>query len=726
MEQSLADLVQRAVITTDGAFARSSRPDQLAECSSAPVSRTSPRSANLVPFPARPPRHGLRLAGEADDGPEEGDQAVRPVAERSRRAVAEGALGGARPCREARRPEAGDRRAEDRGVAARGRPGRQQRRRDARAVARQPLEPGIVVGGEVRDVAKLRAALDEFFTAQQPAAPDVRIGIGTNRVGVRSFEIEGIDDERQLGNAVIFRAHEAIAIPIDQAVLDYRVVGQSQDDDSRTTSPGRARRRLSGADRALRPRLPTANRRGRRGRPRGLRASARVGRAPDAARAGPRRASRSRPATSARRSPYPTAGSPVHSGARIGRSPARHDDRRELGPSLADETRALAGDGGLPPAGSRARPRPGRGAQQAPVARARARRLARVLRSQPGLCRSRRSSSPREKQAPGLAGTQRTRSHEDSNHRTSFHRLMRRPSVLPSSRSLPPSPVPIGLRMKSVVPAVQPLTDTFGQKTHVPLGPASRLGAPRQAPRRSRSHQQFVADHTSTSVSPLERPRQRRASLSFPVQAQLATVRRRSTRFRPLQAEVTAPLVVAPRRCTGSRIERGRHRSPISRTFLAVTHSWRPYRPHRLDHHLDCRLGTRTVPGTKHPFTIDSVAPSSVRIALRLDRLARLAWLLEPSRSGGQRGRTTGANIFTIGATFVEGQLRGGGTGRRAAQADRSEDALLGVGTFTVRSFCSDRSSSSSRGSRRHPIFDTRSKQHRRSWQTTASPGLDR
>ena len=92
-------------------------------------------------------------------------------------------------------------------------------------VARQPLEPGIVVGGEVRDITGLAAALDEFFATNKLPRKNVRLGIGTNRVGVRTLEVSGISDEKQLGNAVAFRAHEALAIPMDQAVLDYHLLG---------------------------------------------------------------------------------------------------------------------------------------------------------------------------------------------------------------------------------------------------------------------------------------------------------------------------------------------------------------------------------------------------------------------------------------------------------------------------------------------------------------------
>ena len=44
-------------------------------------------------------------------------------------------------------------------------------------------------------------------------------------------DIDGIDDPKQLGNAVMFRANETLSIPMDQAVLDYHVVGEKKADD---------------------------------------------------------------------------------------------------------------------------------------------------------------------------------------------------------------------------------------------------------------------------------------------------------------------------------------------------------------------------------------------------------------------------------------------------------------------------------------------------------------
>jgi type IV pilus assembly protein PilM len=97
-------------------------------------------------------------------------------------------------------------------------------------LARVSLEPGVVVGGEVHDVKALATALDRFFVDNKLPRRGIRLGIGTNRIGVRTVDIEGVEDERQLGNVVRFRAHEALSIPLDQAVLDYHVVSETVDE----------------------------------------------------------------------------------------------------------------------------------------------------------------------------------------------------------------------------------------------------------------------------------------------------------------------------------------------------------------------------------------------------------------------------------------------------------------------------------------------------------------
>ena len=97
-------------------------------------------------------------------------------------------------------------------------------------LAREDLPAGIVVAGEVRSVPALANALNEFFTKHGLPRRGVRLGVATNRIGVRAFEIAGVEDDRQLENAVRFRAHEAVSIPLDEAVLDYHVLSETVDE----------------------------------------------------------------------------------------------------------------------------------------------------------------------------------------------------------------------------------------------------------------------------------------------------------------------------------------------------------------------------------------------------------------------------------------------------------------------------------------------------------------
>jgi type IV pilus assembly protein PilM len=96
-------------------------------------------------------------------------------------------------------------------------------------VAREPLPEDVVSGGEVRDIPALTEALKVFFKRHRLPRRNVRIGIANNRIGVRTIELSGIDDPKQLANAVRFRAQEALPIPLDEAVLDFQVLGESVD-----------------------------------------------------------------------------------------------------------------------------------------------------------------------------------------------------------------------------------------------------------------------------------------------------------------------------------------------------------------------------------------------------------------------------------------------------------------------------------------------------------------
>jgi type IV pilus assembly protein PilM len=102
-------------------------------------------------------------------------------------------------------------------------------------LAREPLAPGIVVGGELRDPEALAVALKGFFAKHKLPTKGVRLGIANNRIGVRTFDIAGISDPKQLDNAIRFRAQEALPIPIDEAVLDYQLLGEGVDEEGQPT-----------------------------------------------------------------------------------------------------------------------------------------------------------------------------------------------------------------------------------------------------------------------------------------------------------------------------------------------------------------------------------------------------------------------------------------------------------------------------------------------------------
>jgi type IV pilus assembly protein PilM len=102
-------------------------------------------------------------------------------------------------------------------------------------VAQQALDPGVVVGGELREPEALSEALKLFFKVNKLPKQGVRLGIASNRIGVRTFEIGGITDPKQLENAIRFRAQETLPIPLEEAVLDYQILGETVDEEGART-----------------------------------------------------------------------------------------------------------------------------------------------------------------------------------------------------------------------------------------------------------------------------------------------------------------------------------------------------------------------------------------------------------------------------------------------------------------------------------------------------------
>jgi type IV pilus assembly protein PilM len=87
-----------------------------------------------------------------------------------------------------------------------------------------PLDPGAFHEGEVLDPDRLAAALKSLF-ADYKLSKRVRLGIGNQRLVVRTLRLPAIEDPKEMEAAVRFQAQEQVPMPLDQAVLEHQVVG---------------------------------------------------------------------------------------------------------------------------------------------------------------------------------------------------------------------------------------------------------------------------------------------------------------------------------------------------------------------------------------------------------------------------------------------------------------------------------------------------------------------
>ncbi len=91
-------------------------------------------------------------------------------------------------------------------------------------VATQPLPAAAFDDGEVVDAEAVTAALRTLFE-ENKLSKRVRLGIANQRVVVRTVRLPAIENPGELESAIRFSAQEQIAMPLDEAVVDHRVVG---------------------------------------------------------------------------------------------------------------------------------------------------------------------------------------------------------------------------------------------------------------------------------------------------------------------------------------------------------------------------------------------------------------------------------------------------------------------------------------------------------------------
>jgi len=95
------------------------------------------------------------------------------------------------------------------------------------------LPAGLLRDGEVEDPAALSEELKQLFRTHG-LPKRVNLGVANRQVAVRQIELPLIEDPTDRVAAIRFQAEEAIAMPLDEATMDYQVVGQSEAEDGTT------------------------------------------------------------------------------------------------------------------------------------------------------------------------------------------------------------------------------------------------------------------------------------------------------------------------------------------------------------------------------------------------------------------------------------------------------------------------------------------------------------
>ncbi len=88
----------------------------------------------------------------------------------------------------------------------------------------QPLAPEAFRDGEVAEPEAVATSLRALFD-QHGLSRKVRLGVANQRLVARTLRLPAIEDPDELDAAVRFTAQEQIAMPLEEAVIEHRVVG---------------------------------------------------------------------------------------------------------------------------------------------------------------------------------------------------------------------------------------------------------------------------------------------------------------------------------------------------------------------------------------------------------------------------------------------------------------------------------------------------------------------
>lgn len=90
------------------------------------------------------------------------------------------------------------------------------------------LPPGTVTEGEVADHDLLASEIEEFWATHSFKGKSAVLGLSNQKVVVRLLDFPRMDPE-DLDSAIGFEAQDHIPMPVDEAVLDYVVLGPQEE-----------------------------------------------------------------------------------------------------------------------------------------------------------------------------------------------------------------------------------------------------------------------------------------------------------------------------------------------------------------------------------------------------------------------------------------------------------------------------------------------------------------
>ncbi len=97
-----------------------------------------------------------------------------------------------------------------------------------RHVGYHRLPPGAIIEGEVADPEVLAAEIKEFWSSHSFTGKSVILGVANQRVIVRLLNFPRMD-EADLSSAIGYEAQDHIPMPLEEAVLDYVVLGPQEE-----------------------------------------------------------------------------------------------------------------------------------------------------------------------------------------------------------------------------------------------------------------------------------------------------------------------------------------------------------------------------------------------------------------------------------------------------------------------------------------------------------------